>query len=345
MGVEKRRELRLPSQLVRPALALLAERGGDVRDFIRRHALPEDADTEREIVLDLDSLRVFLDEVSRSLGEPHLGTVVAQRTERGTWDLLEYSCRSAPDVRGALRRMSRYVRLANDVVQIRFTEYPDRSASVEQTLPGSPLVIDRHGNEFFVATVVLKCRELSGKPIRPLRVEYAHAAPEDLGLLHALLGTESLAFGQGKNAVVFDAESLDSKLVGFDPSLLSILDRYAEQALESRGSRSAFLVSVRDSIREQLVEGKAGLAVTARALGATARTLQRRLTEEGTSFGAEVESVREELARVYVSDRGRPLMEVAFLLGYSDLSTFVRAFRRWTGVTPARFRITSDTRT
>lgn len=345
MGVEKRRELRLPSQLVRPALALLAERGGDVRDFIRRHRLPDDADTEREIVVDLALLRAFLDEVARFLAEPHLGSVVAQRTERGTWDLLEYSCRSAPDVRGALRRMSRYVRLANDVVQIRFSDHADRGASVEQTLPGSPLVIDRHGNEFFVATVVLKCRELSGRPLVPTRVEYAHGAPDDVALLHGLLGTDQLTFGQGRNAVFFDAASLDSKLVSFDPSLLSILDRYAEEALESRGNRSAFLVSVRDSIREQLVEGKAVLGATAKTLSVTARTLQRRLTEESTSFGAEVESVREELARVYVSDRARPLMEVAFLLGYSDLSTFVRAFRRWTGVTPARFRVTSDTRT
>jgi AraC-like DNA-binding protein len=344
MGAEKRRELRLPSQLVRPALALVAERGGDVRELVRRHALPEDADTEREIVVDLESLRAFLDEVARSLDEPHLGSVVARRTERGTWDLLEHSCRSAPDVRGALRRMSRYVRLANDIVQIRFLEGTDRAASIEQTLPGSPLVIDRHGNEFFVATVVLKCRELSGKQLTPTRVEYAHGAPESLEFLHELLGTRNVAFGCGKNAVVFDAESLDSKLIGFDPSLLSILDRYAEQALESRGDRSAFLVSVRDSIREQLVEGKAVLAETARTMGVTQRTLQRRLTEEGTSFGAEMESVREELARVYVSDRTRPLMEVAFLLGYSDLSTFVRAFRRWTGVTPARFRLTSDTR-
>lgn len=344
MGAEKRRELRLPSQLVRPALALVSERGGDVEGLVRRHGLPEDAATEREIVVDLESLRAFLDEVSRTLGEPHLGSVVGHRTERGTWDLLEYSCRSAPDVRGALRRMSRYVRLANDIVQIRFVERPDRSASIEQTLPGSPLVIDRHGNEFFVATVVLKCRELSGKELVPARVEYAHSAPEDLAFLHQLLGTENLAFGCGRNAVVFDAEGLDSKLVGFDPSLLSILDRYAEQALESRGNRSAFLLSVRDSIREQLVEGKAVLGETARAIGTTARTLQRRLTEESTSFGAEVESVREELARVYVSDRARPLMEIAFLLGYSDLSTFVRAFRRWTGVTPARFRLTLDTR-
>jgi AraC-like DNA-binding protein len=345
MAKLERRELKLPSQLVRPALALVRDRGGDARDYIERHGLPANADSEREIVVRLDVLRRFLDDVSSALSEPHLGLTVAERTERGTWDLLEYSCRAAPNVREALRRMARYVRLANDVVQIRFVETDDGAASIEQAIPGNPVVLDRHGNEFFAATVVLKCRELAGRKLVPTRLVFAHPAPDDFDRLYATFGTRAFEFAPGRNAVFFDEHALSAPLESSDASLSSILERFAVQALESRGQTSAFVASVRDAIRAQLLDGTAVLGSTAKGLGVTVRTLQRRLAEEGSSFAEEVESVREELARLYVSDRSRPLTEVAFLLGYSDLSTFVRAFRRWTGMTPARFRVNADTRT
>ena len=68
------------------------------------------------------------------------------------------------------------------------------------------------------------------------------------------------------------------------------------------------------------------------------RTLQRRLTTEGTTFARVYETVREELARAYVADAKMPLTEIAFLLGYAELSAFLRAFKRWTGKTPSQFR-------
>jgi AraC-like DNA-binding protein len=70
----------------------------------------------------------------------------------------------------------------------------------------------------------------------------------------------------------------------------------------------------------------------------SSRTLQRRLADEGVAFAALVDEVRRELALELVRDRARPLGEVAFLLGYAELSPFLRAFRRWTGKTPAAWR-------
>lgn len=67
------------------------------------------------------------------------------------------------------------------------------------------------------------------------------------------------------------------------------------------------------------------------------RTLQRRLADEQATFADLLESVREELARIYVGE-GRPLGEVAFRLGYAETSAFLRAFKRWTGTTPTAFR-------
>jgi len=135
------------------------------------------------------------------------------------------------------------------------------------------------------------------------------------------------------------ADLLALPLASSDPTLLSLLDRSIDQELSLRASPSRFLGQVRQGICAKLSEEPPSLAATARALRMSPRTLQRRIAAEGTSFHAVVESVREELARVYVKDPKRSLGEIAFLLGYAELSPFLRAFRRWTGMTPSRFRV------
>ncbi len=327
----------LQSQLVRPVLVLARERGLEVECWIERYRLPADAEQAREITLPLTTLRALLDDAAIALAEPHLGLLLAQRIERGTYGVVEYSCRSAPDMREALRRMARYGKLVNELVQFRFVEEP-AGARIEQSLPGSPGAVSPHANEFFAANVLGKCRELSGKMLNPRAVLFAHAAPSSTATLVSALGTERLSFGQGLNALCMDGDFLDAPITTFDPSLLALLDGFAARELEGAPQRSEIVTSVRESIRRELREGGASIERAAREIGTTKRTLQRRLESEGTSCGAEVESVREELARVHVADRSCSLAEVAYLLGYSDLSTFVRAFRRWTGMTPARFR-------
>src|SRR4029079_12500683 len=94
----------------------------------------------------------------------------------------------------------------------------------------------------------------------------------------------------------------------------------------------------RERVRAPLCEGPPSLAAVAASLRTSRRTLQRRLADEGVSFADLVDDVRRALAEDYVRDPRRPLGEVAYLLGYAELSPFLRAFKRWTGRTPADVR-------
>ena len=95
---------------------------------------------------------------------------------------------------------------------------------------------------------------------------------------------------------------------------------------------------LRRAIGEALRTGVPSLAELASALGTSERTLRRRLGEHGWSYRALLDATRMDLARCYVRDRGLPLAEVAFLLGFSEPSAFHRAFKRWAGMTPREFR-------
>jgi len=331
------------SQLVAPALAIVREAGADPRAMIDAYDLPDDAASAPEVVLPLARLRDFLDDAAARAREPMLGVRIAERFPRGGYGVVEFSARSAPTIRAAIARVVRYVALLNELVTVSLEEHGG-TATVEQRIANEPLCVGRHGNEFFVAHLLVRARETSGARVVPARAWFAHPTPpeRELASLCELLGTTRVRFDAGGNGLAFPAAALDTPLATSDPPLLAILDDAAEEALRLRSGRAGggnrLVGLVRERIRTSLGEDPPSLASVARALKMSSRTLQRRLADEGVAFAALVDDVRRDLAEELVRDRRRPLGEVAFLLGYAELSPFLRAFKRWTGKTPAEWR-------
>jgi AraC-like DNA-binding protein len=325
------------SQLVAPFLAQVQAAGEDPNAIIRRFGLPEDAASVAEVELPLSTLYAFLEAVEQATADPYVGVHVASALPRGTYGLLEFCSRSAPTVREALRRIARYISLMNELVVITLSESSCEGV-IEQKIPGVSSCVGRHANEFFVATILLHARRLSGSHCVARRAWFAHPAPSDLSPLWAVTGTRAISFDAGFNGVAVGPEVLDLPLVSSDPPLLSLLERQAEQALAERAGASRFLGQVQLLIRQQLPGGRLSLEDMAASLKMSRRTLQRRFAGEGVSFIRLVDGVRRELACRYLKEGGRPLGEVAFLLGYTEMSAFFHAFRRWTGTTPSKFR-------
>jgi AraC-like DNA-binding protein len=321
------------SQLVGPALALVRQAGGDAAQLSRKFDLPASAERDAEVVLPIERLQQFLDAAADAARDPFLGVHLAQRIRRGAYGLLEFSCRSAPTVGEALRRIVRYISLLNELVEVTLAD-----GVIEQKISGQPLCVGRHGNEFFLAMLLVQSRALTAGAIIPTRVWFAHPAPRDRSALVDFLGTEKIQFDREKNGMALPKALLDSPLSSHDPALLDLLDKQAEAALSLRASPSRFLGQVRQEVRDKLRDGVPSLEEAARGLHMSARTLQRRLSDEDTSWARLVDEVRQELARRWVAEGARPLGEVAFLLGYSELSAFLRAFKRWTGVSAGEWR-------
>jgi AraC-like DNA-binding protein len=124
---------------------------------------------------------------------------------------------------------------------------------------------------------------------------------------------------------------------GKDPRLLATVEGLAEQALrlQARGRSFASLVEAR---LEGLLPGNGTLEAIAEAMHMSSRTLQRRLEQDGTGFSEVLDRVRERLARQWLRDAELLLTEVGYKLGFSDLATFSRAFKRWTGIPPGTWR-------
>jgi AraC-like DNA-binding protein len=322
------------SQLVAPALAMVRAAGADPSEILARAGLGAEAESAAEVVLPLARLEELLDACATATGDPNLGLHLAGRMPRGAYGVVEFASASAPTIRESVVRLVRYMSLLNEIVTVRIEEH-DGVGTIEQRFAGAPRGLGRHGNEFFVAFLLGRARALSGHACVPERAWFAHVQPppEQLAELLAFLGTTRVRFDAGGNGVAMAADVLDVPLRTSDPPLLSVLDRTAEQSLAGRAGASPLLGAVRRHIREQLAEAPT-LESAAAALQMSARTLQRRLADESTTFQKLLDDLRRDVAEDLVRDTRRPLGEVAFLLGYAELSPFLRAYKRWTGRTP-----------
>jgi len=128
-------------------------------------------------------------------------------------------------------------------------------------------------------------------------------------------------------------------VTGADGHLNKLLLQYADEALDSRVSKPASIRSqVEDKIAQLLPHAKANASEIARHLGMSRRTLARALSAEGAAFSGVLETLRKALAIRHLEEKHLPISEIAWLLGYSEVSSFTHAFARWTGLTPKAFR-------
>ena len=277
----------------------------------------------------------LLEAAARALDEPCFGFRLGSAVKLTETGLVGYLALSSRDLREALRNLCRYLALQTEgaVGELREEAGEVRLlfAAVDPAGMASQQLAD-----FAATRLVRHLDALTGHRARPIRVELRHepACPtlaRHLGL--------PVAVHQPHNAVVLDAGSLSVPVVEADARLLAILQRYGDELLARRPHQGDLVTSVERWILENLHTGELGTPELARGLGMSARTLRRRLTEHDLTLARLVEQLRQELAKRYLAEGTFPLGRITYLLGYGDPATFTRAFRRWTGTTPTRWRV------
>jgi AraC-like DNA-binding protein len=229
----------------------------------------------------------------------------------------------------------RYAPLINPAVSFSATA-TDTGAALSHRFEG----LGRHGNDFAVALLYLLGRQFTREAWTPRAVWFAHDAPAETGELASLFGTNAIRFGEESNGLLVRREVLDAPLTAADPALLRDLETaMARQVPPPAASTASQVVAdTEQMVRMTLELGAPRIENVAQSLGTSVRTLQRRLDDEGTSFQEVVEGVRERLARELVQRGELSTTQMAFVLGYADAPSFLRAFKRWTGTSPEAFR-------
>lgn len=328
----------IPARALGKIVDTARPRGGDIAALFHALGIDRSVLADEEARIPFAAIVSFYDHAARLTGDDAFGLHVGEASNPSMFDVVGYATMNSPTVAEALTRLIRYQRVWTDG-SLWYLSLESSTARLEYAYQISGVTPEecRHDCEASLAIFVAGMRALVRSDWKPREVWFAHRSPRDLSEHHRVFGAP-LSFGQSVNAVLFDRSALDLPVVEADPRLCAVLDRHANALLARLPSGGRFVDKVRQALSDALRCGDPGPDAVARTLAMSVRTLQRKLKSEGTSLQDLLEAMRRNLSVRYLQRDDLSVAEVAYLLGFSEPSSFHRAFRKWTGVTPGEFR-------
>lgn len=268
-------------------------------------------------------------------GDPAIGLRVSRFVSPTTFHALGYALVASGSLREVFERIVRYHQVVSDALELALTREPDRYRFFLKVPEGSPPPA-LEAIDAFAAIYVRTCRNRLGRDYAPLAVHLRRPAPVDPSQWHKVFRCP-VHFAATDDCLEFGLHDFDSHLDDTNPELdehhQTVLKRTLLQLRPLTWERK-----VRGVIEAQLPEGEPSAERVAQALHLSLRSLQRHLADEGTRFDTLLNECRENLALLHLRDLECSLSEISCLLGFVDASSFSRAFKRWTGMTPGQFR-------
>ncbi len=314
---------------------LVENLGGNPREILEHQGLDpslfNDSDNEIECIAAVD----LLEYASRHLEVPLFGLYLAELQDPDVFGCVMALARAAPNVRQALQCLIDFVPISaspecelemvslRQVVELRWRAHNGL---------GETWQVNYHGVLLMMKTL----KALAAQRFQPCYVSLTLPIGKQEGkLLEERLGCKV----KGKspaNAIAFPAETLDRPIATANKMLYGLLDGGLKQLRAA--SKAGFIEQVEANVRRSVLQGPSTLDDCAKRMGISARTLQKRLNRLGAKFADIVQNERIKLAKHSLRWSNSSLDEIAFYLGYSEQTSFGRAFKRSTGLTPNEFR-------
>jgi AraC-like DNA-binding protein len=322
--------------IARLAYAQAKEAGIELEPLLKKAGLTLHQIEDPSIRLRVRNQISFLNLAAGALRDDFLGFHLAQSFDLREIGLLYYVLASSQMLSEALQRAVRYSSIVNEGISLKYIDRGDVGVTFDYV--GISRHLDRHQIEFWMTTLVRICRQLTGLHLMPTRVSLTHRRDNVRSEFITFLGGD-VEFGAAVDEVAFAKTIKLVPVVSADHYLNKLLISNCEESLPGRPTnRSSFRSSVENAIVPLLPHGKVGAGEIARRLGVGQRTFARRLSSEGLTFSGVLESLRSDLAERYLTDDGLSISQIAWLLGYQEVSALTHAFKRWTGKTPREAR-------
>ena len=269
--------------LTRLACERARQEGVEVELLLRKAGLTHQQIDDPCARLPVKSQIRFVELVATILKDECLGFHLAQKFDLRMGGLFYYALSSSDTLGEALQRGVRYSAIVNEGITLRLRE--GRGIRVNFEYAGVARHSDHHQIEFSMVTLVRICRQLTNRHVRPSRVSFTHRRKDDCSELRTFFGSD-VTFGAAVDEVAFPTSIKQMAVVGADPYLNDVLIKYCEQAIAARSTNpSSFGLNVENLITLHLPHGEARIGEIARKLGVGQRTLARRLSAEGLTFG------------------------------------------------------------
>jgi AraC-like DNA-binding protein len=317
-----------------PLLEYLESLGVDLKTLLDRVGIPQSALEDTKARFPIRNFEALWEVASEITGDPAIALRVSTLVRANTLGIIGYLASASESRRNAFE-------LVKDLTPLLWEDLEcDLESGSEVAFircsTGCAAQASRFTIEYAVGLTVTMSRVLGAGRSNPLEARFSHSAPAYAEEYERILRLP-VRFDAGEDGVLFPSSMMDSSNPSADAALRQLLERYAADQLAKIPTGARFSQRVRACVRSMLPLGGLTADSVAAQFCMSNRTLRRRLKEEATSYQEILDDVRAELSCHYLAKEKRGIDEVAFLLGFSDPSAFTKAFRRWTGRTPAEF--------
>lgn len=271
--------------------------------------------------------------LEKHCNDPAVAVKVASTVQPGHFGVVSYSMITSPTLDKGFALLAKYNR-ARGICH--FSEHVDD----KQVIIGFDWPIEGLPSEHCecaLVYIVSLFRWVTNSDIKPVMVHFRCPRPQYHDLLEDFFGAP-VRFCQSKERLIFKNEDYQRPIVWHDSSLNKAFIGSASEKLSGKGQTILFGDKVSEVIAERLAFGNPVASAVAQRLNVSLRTLHRKLKNEQTSFQQQLDRVRKREALAFIEIEGIEFKEIAYRLGYANLSAFYRAFNRWTGQTPLAYR-------
>ena len=302
-----------------------------LEEVLRKAELPGDVFSHRTPTMTQEQYFRFIETVSRFMTDPKMPIQIACTDKIESFSPPIFASYCSKNGLVCIERLARYKAL---IGPMRFIlAKTDDTLTVElTTVDGSPL--PRFLAETETVFLVNLIRKASKEEIAPVSAEMIQLpdTPDFAEYLKTDIAKSE------RNAVTFNLADLSLPFITHDEAMWSYFEPELNKRLAELDIDESTAARVRSALTELLPSGACCIEDVAEKIGMSKRTLQRKLSEENTTFQKQLNSVREMLAKHYIRNTDMTTNDIAFLLGYQEINSFIRAFSLWTGESISEYR-------
>ena len=320
----------------RGLLSFAASRGVALSGLMRQAGVDQSLLECPGTRLPLDSVINLWEHARRATGDEHIALDVAEFLPFGAYKTYDHLLATCATVGDALKKAARYNGYVNDAFRPAL-QIVRGQARVEYFNCIDPECNPPEYLEFIFACFLLRLRLTTGVELRPTEIHFRHRAPRDLAPYHRLFRA-TVKFSQPATRVFMDPSVLRIPQLSADGATCELLEQHVRAAMARPGAADELTLALRNALSGSLSTDHLTLSAVAKSLGISRRDLQRKLAVRGLTYREIYRGIRCEAALAMLSRTGMSASEIAESVGFSELSSFSRALKQWTGSSPRTHR-------
>jgi AraC-like DNA-binding protein len=329
-------DVRVQSIVLNGFPAFASRRGIDFARLAAGAAIDTGAIGDHDSEIDLNALATLLDRAALETGDDCLGLHWSEDYPAAPQSLIGYLLLNARNVGDAAKSVPRFISLHLHPIDVTF-EPAAGYGRLQWRFPSAFCAPRAQYASFAMGILIARLRRSAGKDWMPMSVELEHRELAPRAEVERILGP-NVRFNCSVNALCIRDSVLARSSPTADLTLYALIRQLGERLLSEKHTADDIVGAARRVLHNRLENGAVTLEDIAMALDLTPRVLQARLAEAGTNFETVLQDLRQSLTDLYLRDTDLALTEIAFLLGFSELSAFTRAAGRWYGTPPSARR-------